>query len=474
MDIHKKLQNYIGKKSVCIVGISVEGVSTAKFLLKHHIPVTICDQKSKEELAIYEELLTKGAKFILGTDYTDYIQKFDIVFRTPGMPLWHQTIVNAKKHGLEITSHTKLFFKLCPSSIIGVTGTKGKGTTTTLITEILKAGGIKAYVGGNIGTPPLEFIDQLESSSYAVLELSSFQLEDLEKSPHVAIVLMTTQEHLASASLESPNYHRSIDEYLSAKLNIVKHQTHDDIAIFNADYEGSRSMVSKTSAKTYFFSKEKEVIGAYLKQGEILCLKTNHKEVIVGDVTHAQLKGRHNRENMMAASLVTYLLGIDPSIIYQTILGFKGLEHRLEFVRSVSGVDYYNDTFSTTPETTIAAIRAFPNKNIILIAGGSNKGSNYRELGKAIVESSVKSVLLIGDMANSIDEVIQEAGGGKEVIRLGKPSMKIIVEMANEKASDEDVVLLSPACASFDMFKNYKERGTLFKDEIEVLAAKSG
>jgi len=222
MDIVQQLHQYIGNRSVCVVGISVEGISTAKFLLKHRVSVTVLDQKSEEALgSTYTDLASLGATFILGTDYTEHINQFAIVFRTPGMPVWHPLLVKAKESGSEISSHTKLFFKLCPSPIVGVTGTKGKGTTTTLIAEILRAGGKKAYVGGNIGTPPLEFIDQLDPLSFAVLELSSFQLEDLNTSPHVSVVLMTTQEHLASSSLDSPNYHRSIDEYIKAKSNIV-------------------------------------------------------------------------------------------------------------------------------------------------------------------------------------------------------------------------------------------------------------
>lgn len=467
MNIQNELQN----KKIAVVGVSVEGLETVKYLSKFGLSVTVCDKKNKAELGtIYQILVKLGVKLSLDNNYLQELKNFDIVFRTPGMPLWTREIMDAKDSGVVITSQTKFFFDHCPCPIIGITGTKGKGTTTTLIFEILKKAGKKVFIGGNIGQPPLSFIDQLEPSSYAVLELSSFQLEDLDKSPHVAVVLMTTQEHLASASRENPNYHRSVEVYRAAKANIVLHQMKGDFTIINADSPHSRLMAKKTKAQVYFFSKEYPVRGIYLKdRNNLITIHINGKDIFIGDVSKAILKGRHNRENMMAAALTGYLLGIDKEIIFSVLMSFEGLEHRLEFVKTIHGVEYYNDTFSTTPEPAIAAIRAFPDKSIILIAGGSDKGSDYSELGKTIVNSPVKSIILIGDMAEQIEQAIKIAGGGKEIIHLNKNPMEDIVKRAAEKGVQGDIVLLSPGCASFDMFKNYKERGRSFKDAVLAL-----
>ena len=431
MNITEKLHAYIDNRPVYVLGVSTEGESTARFLLSHGISLTICDKKSENELGeVYKTFKKMGAEFRLGRSYLQSIKPHSFLFRTPGMSAWLPEINHAKNSGATLTNHIQLFFSLCSSKIIGVTGTKGKGTTTTLIESILKASGNEAKIGGNIGNPPLNFIDMLTHSSSAVLELSSFQLEDVTHSPHIAVVLMVTQEHLASGSKESPNFHRNLHEYLQAKSHILKFQKSDDSAIINADYANSIGMISIGEGTKYIYSKTKKVEGAYLetdgKTFQKIKITINKITVDIGDVINAKLPGLHNRENMMAAALASYLLGVNPSIIHNTLVTFPGLEHRLELVCDIGGISYFNDSFSTTPETAIAAIKAF-SRPIVLIAGGSDKGSDYTELGRTIVHSTVKSVFMIGQMRKQIKKAIDNAGGGVQLVDMGTQSISTVI-----------------------------------------------
>ncbi len=463
-----KIEDLKGKK-VAVLGLSVEGFSTAKFLAKNGALVTACDHKGGAELGNnFNDLIGMGIKDLrVGDRYLENLQQFEMVFRTPGMPLNTPQLIEAKKDGVSISSQTKLFFDLCPCPIIGVTGTKGKGTTATLIYEILKKAGYDAYLAGNIGLPPLDFLEKLTAASYVVLELSSFQLEDLEKSPQIAVVLMVTSEHLASQASDSPNYHKSLTDYLKAKERVVRYQREGDWAVINYDYQNSREMAKLTKAQTYFFSSRVELKqGVYVKFGKIILRKEKFEEVCA--VSDIFILGEHNWENVCAAVCVGKILGIENKIIREAVVGFKGLEHRLEFVREIGGVKYYNDSFSTTPETAIAALRSFAGP-LIIILGGSEKGSNYLKLGRVISQmDNLKIVFLIGKTAGQLDEAVRVGGGFKETIKVirGQGSMAAIVKTAASLAQKGDTVLLSPGCASFDMFKNYKARGEQFKKEV--------
>lgn len=451
-------------KKVAIIGISVEGYSTACYLLKHNIPITIFEQKKIDQLGKpYQELLSLGASFQTGENYLASLSDYDVIFRTPGMSLRNQLLEEARKRGSTITSQTKFFFDHCPCKIIGVTGTKGKGTTSTLIEQILKNANYDVKLGGNIGLPPLTFLDDLYKSSWVVLELSSFQLEDLHKSPHIAVVLMVTQEHLASSSFENPNYHPTLRQYIESKANIVRYQAEDDVVIANVDYPISKDIAGKSLAKKLYFSRKKKVLGAYLDNLDII-INVDGAGKKLCDTQRAKLLGKHNRENMMAAALAGLSAGVPKSIISTVLLNFPGLEYRLEVVKKVRGVLFINDSFATTPETTIAAIHSF-DRPIILIVGGSEKGSDYKELGKTIAASRVRAVILIGKTAPKIKSEIENFGYSGIVLP-GGLSMKSIVSNAYKLARKGDVVLLSPGCASFDMFKNYKERGISFKYEV--------
>lgn len=465
--------NFQGKK-IAVLGISTEGIATARYLVKKGAQVTACDKNKPQELGDnYHKITELNIPFRLGRDYLKALNEFEVVFRTPGMPLWLSEFREARKAGVEISSQTKLFFNLCPCSIIGVTGTKGKGTTASLIFEIFKKAGKKVFLGGNIGSPPINFLDKLTPDHWVILELSSFQLEDLEVSPHIAVVLDITSDHLFSVAQDSPNYHFSRRDYVRAKENIVKHQKKNDFAILNSDYQNSKGFSKLTRASIYYFSRRKKVRGAYVKNGKIFLNKVS--PYLIGETRELILPGAHNWENVTAAICAASLAGISSLAIRKAIFEFKGLEHRLEFVRKVAGVKYFNDSFSTTPETAIAAIKAFK-EPIILIAGGSEKGLDYIQLGREITNSSVKTLILIGQIAGKIEEAVMACSrfkvrGSKLKIIENLKTMKEIVKVASKETRPGDVVLLSPASASFDMFKNYKDRGEQFKKQVYSLVS---
>lgn len=450
---------------IAVLGVSVEGMVTVRYLLKKGYKVTVFDAKTRDELGHSYKLLKRlGASFSLGKNHLQRLSDFQTIFRSPGVPLWLPELRRLQKRGAYITSQTRFFFEHAPCRIIGVTGTKGKGTTSALIAKMLTQAGFHAELGGNIGRPPLSFIAKLKPDSLAVIELSSFQLQDLHLSPHIAVVLMVTKEHLASSSRESPNYHKTIAEYVTSKSKIVCFQKKNDIAIFNADYPNSRYLAHQTIAKTFFYSVRKKVQGAFLKDTKIYISKGG-QQYLLGDTSTAKLLGKHNRENMMAAALACLSLGVPRKVIQDVILAFPGLEHRLEIVGQDDGIVYVNDSFSTTPETAIAALRSFSTP-LIWIAGGSEKGSDYGELGRVASLTPVKAAILIGQMKFRLRDALIDGGFRGQII-IGDMAMKEIIKKAKRLTQPGDTILFSPACASYDMFRNYKERGKKFKDAIK-------
>ncbi|MFH0943056.1 MAG: UDP-N-acetylmuramoyl-L-alanine--D-glutamate ligase [Candidatus Beckwithbacteria bacterium] len=432
---------FINKK-IAILGFGEEGQDLMEWLKTNtdNCQITILDQdQSKGQ--VYE-----------GQD----LSRFDLIFRSPGFYRLNPMLTLAQKQGTVITSTTKLFFQLCPCPIIAVTGTKGKGTTATLITRILKSSGKTIYLAGNIGKPMLTLLPWLKQADFVCLELSSFQLQDLTQSPHLAVVLNITSEHL--------DFHRSVAEYQQAKLNLIRFQTKKDLAVINADYPFTQQI--KTKAKKYYFSRYQKVKGAYVLLRKIY-LNLNSKPVLIGSSGKLQLRGEHNWENITAAITASALSGASIAAIKKVVFRFKGLEHRLELVRELHQVKYYNDSFSTTPETAIAAIKAFK-EPMIIILGGSDKGSDYTELGKTISQSkNIKAVILIGKMGPIIGQSIKAVRPCRARIIQGKPTFPEIINQAYQLAQPKDVVVLSPACASFDMFQNYKERGNQFKTYVK-------
>ena len=436
---NKSLVDFKGKK-VAVIGLGIEGRDAINFLLEKGADVTLFDKNEVSDLS-FDGIDKDRIGIVAGENYLkDGLSGFEFVVRSPGVYRFIPEIVEAESRGVEITSAIKIFFEECPAKIIGVTGTKGKGTTSTLIYEILKSAGKDVYLSGNIGKPYLGLLPALKEDSWVVLEMSSFQLMDMKVSPHISVVLNITEDHL--------DWHKDRNEYVSAKANIVKYQSQSDFAVVNEEYETSRNFANLTKAMSTLFSKDK--LEAKFKEGLLL-------------------RGEHNLENIAAAVTVGKCIGVSEETILETVRNFKGLEHRLELVAEVDGKTFYNDSFATGPQPTIAAVNSFTEPET-LILGGSDKGLDYKELGNAIAaKGNVKSVIVIGDTRKKISEALDGEGAGINILDLEYSPMDEIVKKAFEITPDGGVIVLSPGAASFDMFENYKDRGVQFKNSVAKL-----
>ncbi|MBU2214347.1 UDP-N-acetylmuramoyl-L-alanine--D-glutamate ligase, partial [Patescibacteria group bacterium] len=380
----------------------------------------------------------KKINWQLGKNYNRNLEKFDILFRSPGWPIKQVKSLKLKVKSC-LTSPMQLFFEICPTkNIIGVTGTKGKGTTASLIYEILKTAGKKVWLGGNIGVAPFDFFNKIKKTDWVVLELSSFQLEDMTISPHISVITNFYSEHLAPADPNNPNYHKSLKDYYSAKLNIIKWQKKEDKAIVNyklriANYE------LNTKCKIIYFEKSE---------------------------LQSKLIGEHNKENIMAAVEVAKIIKIKQEVIKKAVANFKGLPHRIELVKNARGVKYYDDSFATMPDSTIIALKSF-DQPIIILLGGADKGANFKQLAKEIKKKCKFVILLDGTATQRIKKELINSGFSKEKIKTFS-NINQAVKEAFKIAVANDIVLLSTACASFGMFKNYKERGDLFKQAVKL------
>jgi len=441
--------------NVAIVGYGVEGQSAYRYWVKQHADITICDQNESIEVP-------DGVATQLGSKYLDNLKRFDVIMRTAGM---QPRLILEKNPGVEdkITTVIDEFMRVCPAPIIGVTGTKGKGTTSTLIHKVLQASGKTSHLGGNIGHSPLDFLSEVRKDHWVVLELSSFQLEDARHSPHIAVCLMMVPEHL--------NWHADFEEYKAAKANIFRFQDIDDIAVYNVLSPASRDIATLSPARTVLAygvpGAGKQLIrtdvAAFTRRGVIYF--GEHTICRVGEVG---LIGHHNLENICAAVAATWTpTGGNVAAIRQIVTSFSGLEHRLEFIRSLDGVRYFNDSFSTTPETAIAAINAFEEPKV-LIVGGSDKGIPFDTLAESIANHNIRHVLAIGVMGKVIADLLRKRGF-EAVTTEGLPDMATIVKTAQKLGKTGDIVLLSPGCASFDMFKDYKDRAYQFKAAVKGL-----
>ncbi len=428
---------------IAIVGFDTEGSSTYEYLRSQGHSITICDQNT--EAAVPEGVATK-----LGTNYLEGLDQFDLIVRTPGL---HPAKILAQNPSVQakITSHLNLFMESVPTkNIIGVTGTKGKGTTSSLITEMLRADGKDVFLGGNIGIPPLGFIEKLTQDSWVVLELSSFQLIDLKYSPHIGVCLMVVPEHL--------NWHEDYEEYVAAKQQLFIHQQEKDIAIYYAPNETSESIAAASEGQLLPYMQQP---GARVQDGVI---SIDGQEICK---THElRLLGGHNVQNACAAVTAVWQATHNIPAIRKALTSFSGLEHRLEFVRQFDGVKYYDDSFGTTPETAIVAMEAFAEPKVVIL-GGSDKGASFEELAQSVVKNNVRTVIAIGQMGPVIAHELSKLG--YEHIVEGARNMAEIISQARISAQDGDVVLLSTGCASFGMFENYKDRGNQFKEAVLAL-----
>lgn len=436
------VSRYLEKK-IAVLGYGIEGQSVENFFKKENIEISIRDKK-------------------ISRRYLNDLSSFDIIFRSPGIYRYNAKLKEAEKKGVFVTSATKLFFELCPAKIIGVTGTKGKGTTATLIYKILKKSRHReVFLAGNLGKPMLDVLPYLTHGSIVVLELSSAQLIDLTVSPWMAVVLDITPDHL--------DYHQSLSEYYRAKKNILKFQKPNDLAVFNYDSPRIRKWAKQSKGHVYFFSCKQEIpIGSFVKDAKEIILKITKRKEILGKVAELKIIGSHNWLNICAACCAATLAGANSENIKETIFSFKGNSHRLEFVRKWQGIDFFNDSASTNPCSLAAAVKSF-NKPVILIAGGSEKGLSFDDAGKAIAKSFVKTVILLGKTKRKIKRSILRAEFKGKIIDKTK-TLKGCLGYALRASQKGDVILFSPGSASFDMFDNYQHRGEKFKSLVKQLA----
>ncbi|MDP2649699.1 MAG: UDP-N-acetylmuramoyl-L-alanine--D-glutamate ligase [bacterium] len=480
-----KLEELKNKK-ILVVGVGVEGVAVFNYF-KKHLPqnvIKVVDQKD-------------------GDNYLDCQKDFNIAIKSPGV----------KRELLKIpyTTATNIFLSNAKGKVIGVTGTKGKSTTSTLVYKMLKGQGFDAYLGGNIGEPSLDFLDKLNDQSWTVLEMSSFQLEDVKISPHIAVILMITAEHM--------DRYKEIDDYVDTKRNIIKFQTPSDFIVINRDYPASNESDIHTKGKVYFVSREREAKeGCFIRDGKIVlriparlmhavrlardaqiksqnqsrslneirqqpnslsnvdlepdfsCL-TGDKSCIEGVVINTKdilLPGKHNLENICAAVMAASLAGVAKENMVKVLKTFKGLEHRLEFVSEKNGIKFYNDSLATIPEAAIEALETLPETET-LIAGGFDRGLDFSNLGIKIVNSKVKTLILFPTTGEKIWQAVCKASKTNLPEKFEATSMDQAVGIASAETLPGSICLMSPASASFGLFKNYKDRGNQFKEEVQKI-----
>jgi len=457
MEFEAYLESLLGK-SVAVIGIGVSNRPLIDLLRSRGIAVTACDKKSREALGtVAEELEAAGVILRLGEDYLENLRS-DIIFRTPGMRPDLPQLTAAVERGSILTSEMEAFFEVCPCEMIAVTGSDGKTTTTTIISELLKAAGKTVHVGGNIGHPLLAETGSMRPDDLVVLELSSFQLMTMRKSPRVAVVTNLAPNHL--------DVHKDYAEYISAKENLFIHQDETGISVFNADNADSVSSAAKAAGEVRWFSRKRELENGVFLRGEAIMARFGDQERQVMTTADIKLPGVHNIENYMAA--IAALNGlVEDETIRTFAREFGGVEHRIELVRTRRGVRWYNDSIASSPSRTIAGLRAFPEK-VILIAGGKDKGVPYDEIGP-IINEHVKLLILCGATAGVIRAATEQAENYAGLTILEAGNYHEAVAMADAAAHEGDVVLLSPASTSFDRFANFMERGRVFKEIVNAL-----
>ena len=457
------LQDYLASlrgKRVAVIGIGVSNTPLIKTLLQAGISVTACDKAPKSSFGeLAEELETLGAQLRLGPDYLEGLDQ-DVIFRSPGIRPDIPPFLAAIEKGSVLTSEMEVFFQVCPCKIIAVTGSDGKTTTTTLISEMLKNAGYTVHLGGNIGKPLLSEAGEMGQDDVAVLELSSFQLMTLSASPHIAVFTNLSPNHL--------DIHKSMEEYALAKENIFRYQGPEDIAIFNRDNDLTKEMASRAPGRVKLFSRQHTLTdGVYVEDGTIVVAENGEKRPLFS-TDRILIPGQHNVENYLAAIAAVQGM-VSDEVILHTAETFPGVEHRIELVRTLNGVKYYNDSIASSPTRTIAGLRSFHQK-VILIAGGYDKKIPFEVLGTEVVER-VKTLVLTGHTAEKIYQAVVNAPGyqeGHPEILMEEDFTKAVLA-ASSAAQEGDIVILSPACASFDHFKNFAQRGQTFKAIVNGL-----
>lgn len=456
----KEFEEYIVNRKVAIIGLGVSNLPLIDYFHEKKACVTVFDSREIGEIPkdLMDKITNYSIEFSFGKNYLSKLKGYDLILRSPSCLPTVSELEEEAKRGAIVTTEVELLMKMCPCQIIGITGSDGKTTTTTLISEIIKKAGYKCFVGGNIGTPLFTKLCEISPEDKVVLELSSFQLMGMEISPDVAVITNITPNHL--------NIHKDYNEYIEAKKNIFKYQNKDGILILNYDNEITRNCEKEAPGKVIFFSSKQKLDNGYIVDGNVIkeCDDRLRKHIV--DTEELTIKGKHNYENICASLAATKEL-VDESVAIEIIKKFPGVEHRIEFVREINGAKWYNDSASSTPTRTISGLNAFDKEEIILIAGGADKNLDYTPLAKPVLEK-VKTLILMGETAGKIFEAVkqEQERENKELNIYMVDSLKQAVILAKRYSKPGQVVLFSPASTSFDMFKNMYERGNIFKELV--------
>ena len=467
--INEKLlefNNYLKGRKVAVIGLGVSNIPLIEYLHDYKAEVTVFDGKEIDDIdkCILDKIVNYGMKFHFGKNYLNNLVGFEIIFRSPSCLPTLPELVKEAERGAIITTEVEMVIELAPCLVIGVTGSDGKTTTTTLIHEILKEDGYNCYLGGNIGTPLFTKIGDMLPEDIVVLELSSFQLMNMKISPKISVITNITPNHL--------NVHSDMEEYIEAKKTIFKYQDKDGLLILNYDNKITRECFNEASGKAIYFSSKNKIQDGYIydnDDGKIkVCENGLRKHVF--DTRYMKIRGVHNFENACCAIIATKDL-VKKESIEKVLTEFKGVEHRLELVKETKNrIKWYNDSVSSSPTRTIAGLNAFALKNLILIAGGYDKKLDYTVLAKPIVDNC-KALILLGQTSDKIEKAVkQELKKSKKELEIYRcKSLYQTVQTANQIAKNGDVVLFSPASASFDMFKNFAEIGEIFKQYVKEI-----
>ncbi|HEY8460032.1 MAG TPA: UDP-N-acetylmuramoyl-L-alanine--D-glutamate ligase [Blastocatellia bacterium] len=445
----------VGGKNILVVGLARSGAAAAEFLLSRGARVVVNDAKPESELKQASLLRAKGAEVVAGSHPAELFEKSDLIVVSPGVPLSLEPFRLAREAGVEIIGEVELAARFLRGRLIGITGSNGKTTTTTLAGELLKGAGLPAQVGGNIGEPLISLVDASRDDGFTVIELSSFQLEAVEKLHlFAAVIINITPDHL--------DRYDSMDDYAAAKANIFRNQTANDFAVLNADDERVSKMNTLTGARTIFFSRRRELDeGIFLRDSRIIHRASGaERELISRD--EIMLRGDHNLENVMSALAIGIACGASAESMRESVRNFKGVEHRLEFVAEINGVKFYNDSKATNVDAAIKCIEAFDG-GVNVILGGKDKGGDYSPLAP-VARARCSNLILIGAAADKIAAALRDARPLRRA-----STMEEAVEIGLEVGKPGEIVLLAPACASFDMFDNYEHRGRAFKEAVRNL-----
>ena len=458
----KEFEEYIKQRKVAIIGLGVSNIPLIDYFHDKKAMVTVFDSREIGEIPkeIIDKITNYAMEMSLGKNYLSKLNNFDLILRSPSCLPTVPELEKEANRGAIVTTEVELLMKMCPCQVIGVTGSDGKTTTTTLIYEILKNAGYNCYVGGNIGTPLFTKLNQILPDDKVVLELSSFQLMGMEISPDISVITNITPNHL--------NVHKDYEEYIDAKKNIFKYQNRDGILIANYDNEITKTSAAEAKGKVIYFSKTKKLDNGYIIDEDVIkeCDDKLRKHII--NTKELTIKGTHNYENICCALAATRTL-VDLQNALETIKKFPGVEHRIEFVKEINGVKWYNDSASSTPSRTISGLNAF-DEEIVLIAGGADKNLDYTPIAKPILDK-VKTLILMGQTSGKIFDAVkeEEEKENKEINIYMVNSLSQAVILAKRYAEPNQVVLFSPASTSFDMFKNMYDRGQKFKEIVNKM-----